>query len=70
MRPLKPGSQSYLILRHLAGGRTLTPLQGLNLFECLRLGARIFQLRKRGWDIKAQRVRLRSGKTVAKYSMG
>lgn len=42
-------TQKIQILRYLAAGNTLTPLESVQLFGCQRLGARI-------WDIKAMMV--------------
>lgn len=47
-------SQESLILKYLQAGNRLTPLDALRLFSCLRLGARIFQLKKQGHDIKME----------------
>ena len=69
MHPLKPGSQTSLILAHLARGKTLTPLSALHLFDCLRLGGRIYELKARGWNIKTAQQMLPSGKVVARYSL-
>lgn len=69
MHPLRPGSQAERILAHLARGKTLTSLSAYRLFDCLRLGGRIHELRRRGWDIKAHRQVLAGGKIVARYSM-
>lgn len=38
-------SQTAKILSHLKEGRTLSPLQALDLYGCFRLGARIYDLR-------------------------
>ncbi len=61
-------TQNKAILSHLAAGNSLTPLDALSLFGCLRLGARIFDLRAEGHAIKSERVVINK-KTVAKYSM-
>lgn len=68
-QPLKSGSQAQKILHHLAHGHVLTPLSSLRLFDCLRLGARVYELKRRGWAIKTEIVRSRSGKLIAAYSM-
>lgn len=47
-------SQCKLILAHLLAGHTLTPLEALRLFGCLRLGGRIFDLRKLGHAIEME----------------
>ena len=44
-------SQKAHILEHLRSGRELTPLSALHLFGCLRLGARVMELRREGWRI-------------------
>lgn len=67
MQALKEGSQSSRILGHLAHGRRLTPLEALKLFGCLRLGARIYALKRRGHKIGRDMVSLDNGKTVASY---
>lgn len=45
-------SQSGKILEHLKRGRTITPLEALKLFGVLRLGGRIFDLRREGHEIE------------------
>ena len=49
-------SQSNLILNYLKTGKELTPLEALNLFGCLRLGARIYDLKKSGYKIVSRFV--------------
>lgn len=60
-------SQNALILLHLKQGKTLTSLEALRMFGCLRLSGRIFDLRKRGNQIKARTLTTLSGKRVAEY---
>lgn len=67
MKALKEGSQNARILGHLAHGRNLTPLSALRLFDCLRLGGRIHELRGRGHKIKSEMVTLSNKKRVASY---
>lgn len=57
-----------LIRKHLEDGDTLTALDALNLFGCLRLAARISDLRKLGLDIKTKMV-TQGGKTFAVYGV-
>lgn len=66
-KPLTPGTQNDAIHRHLARGRTLTPMTALRLFRCWRLSGRIYELRRRGYRIKRRMVDLPNGKTVASY---
>lgn len=60
-------SQELDILRHLAKGKTLTPLEALRRFGCLRLGARVFELRRQRWPIERRMVDVGNGKRVAQY---
>ncbi len=39
------------IVQHLREHGSITPLEAITGFGCLRLGARIFDLRGRGYDI-------------------
>ena len=61
-------SQTSAILAHLQSGATLTPLEALDRFGCLRLGARIDDLRKLGHRIETRRVQ-RGRKYWAEYRM-
>lgn len=66
--PNNPTSQNSQILAWLKRGRTLTPRQALDLFDCLRLSGRIWELRDAGWNIKtADAVVGPKKKHVAKY---
>ena len=62
-------SQSDRIAAYLAKGRTLTALSALHLFSCMRLAARIAEIRERGLGVRTDRIKLKSGKTVAQYSV-
>jgi hypothetical protein len=44
-------SQNAMILRHLKRGEWISPLQALRRYGCFRLGARIYDLKKRGIPI-------------------
>lgn len=71
MRALRTDSQASQILGHLARGRFLTPLSAQRLVDppCMRLAARIYFLRRRGWDIRSETVILSRGARIAKYWM-
>lgn len=60
-------TQTEAILAHLKSGRTITPMDALNLYGCMRLGARIFDIRHMGYDISMtlQTVKNRFGHTVS-----
>ena len=44
-------SQADRILKILQSGRTLTPLDALRDVGCFRLGARVFELKRQGYNI-------------------
>jgi hypothetical protein len=68
-------SQKAEILAHLKLGKSLTPLEALRMFGCLRLAARISEIRdiglNEGFTVKTESymVRDRNGdaKPVARY---
>ena len=61
-------SQNMAILSHLKSGKTVTSLEALNLFGCLRLGARISELRSLRWPINTDMINV-GKKRIAKYSI-
>ena len=65
----KTESQNRQILIALLEGDKLTPLTMLTSFDSLRASARIYDLRKRGWNIKTNIIKTSSGKHVAEYSL-
>lgn len=61
-------TQAARILAHLQSGKTLTPREARRLFLCDRLGARIFELRRAGHEIRSRLIHLPgSGKHVSQY---
>jgi hypothetical protein len=44
-------SQNAAILDHLQAGLTITQADAISLFACYRLSARIYDLRRAGFDI-------------------
>ncbi len=68
MRPLQASSQASRILGYMVSGKAITPLQAFSRYGCLRLGARIHELKRRGHRIDTDMVR-KGGKLVAKYSL-
>lgn len=62
-------NQASAILSHLRKGNTLTPIEALRLFRCLRLSGRIYDLRQRGHNIEMQLIETKGGKHVAQYRM-
>ena len=59
-------SQASVILHHLLVGQTITPLEALNLCGCMRLGARIYDLRD-VVTIESRTVKTPGGKHVSEY---
>lgn len=64
----KTMSQCDRILIYLQSGKTINPLQALNLYGCFRLGARIYDLKQSGYDIDSRLVH-KNGAQYAEYSM-
>lgn len=64
----KRASQCEQILEALRQGRELTPLQALNEFGCMRLGARIWDLIRAGYNIQPTIVH-QNGKHFASYKL-
>lgn len=61
-------TQNQLILRHLLAGRPLTALLALQKYGCLRLAARVADLRAAGHPIQRRWVKTPlTQKTVAQY---
>lgn len=64
----KPNAQMKLIENHLKKGKSITPIEALNLFGCFRLAARIADLRKSGMHIVTSYTEM-DGKRWATYRM-
>ena len=62
-------SQNADILRHLKTEGSITPLQALHNYGCMRLAARVNDLRDKGHSIDAVIVEVSKGKRVARYSI-
>ena len=62
-------SQETHILRYLQDGNTITAIKALELFECFKLASRIYELRKRGYDIESRFITTNNGKRFAEYFM-
>ena len=46
-------SQNLMVLRHLEQGHALTSLTAFRLWNLTRLSGRIFELRRKGYNIEA-----------------
>ena len=62
-------TQSAQILKALKNGERLTHLDAEKRFNCLRLGARIYDLKQQGHKIKRRMIVVPSGKCVAEYRL-
>lgn len=63
-------TQEAAILADLRAGKRLTPLGALRAHGCLRLGARIYDLRQAGYPIVKRMVEHpRTGKRYAEYRL-
>lgn len=60
-------SQKKQIRAHLLKGRTITQLEALNLYGCLRLSAVIYDLREEGLPIITEKYQVSPRKRVGRY---
>ena len=61
-------SQRAAIARHLKAGKSITALEALKKFGCLRLGARIWELKQEGRDIKKYTARVGRGEETKRIA--
>ncbi|MDA0352544.1 MAG: hypothetical protein O3A10_10100 [Chloroflexi bacterium] len=64
-----PRTQTDLVLDYLRTQGPLTQPEAQEQFGCLRLGARIWDLKQRGHSIRTDFVELLSGQRVARYAL-
>lgn len=62
-------TQANAILKHMQDGNGITPMDALELCGCFRLSARIADLKKRGYEIITEKVKVAGGKYVARYHL-
>lgn len=60
-------SQTKQIMDFLIEGHKITPLEALKKFQCLRLSARIADLKNQGIPVKSQFVEVGQRKKVKEY---
>lgn len=65
---MERAKQMQAILSHLRTVGPITPLDALNRYGCMRLGARIFDLKKQGVLVSKELVS-RNGKRFAEYRL-
>ena len=61
-------TQTKLIQKHLEDGKSITPIDALQLFGCFRLSARIHDLKKEGMNIITRNTRA-GEKQFASYEL-
>jgi len=59
-------NQHHAILKHLTEGRSITPIDALNLYGCFRLAALILNLRKKH-EISTVNMHNENGKRFTRY---
>lgn len=64
---INPDSQEGRILKYLRGGNRITALEALDKFQCMRLGAVIFNLKRKNFKIEDKFVETNSGKRIKQY---
>ena len=62
-------SQTDLILEWMLAGNSITPLEALEKFKCFRLGARIADIKARGYIVYSEFVTTPSEKKVKQYHL-
>lgn len=62
-------SQTERILQYMLEGHSITPLEALDLFGCFRLGARIADIKAKGYLVYSEFVTTPSQKKVKRYHL-
>lgn len=62
-------SQCKMIADWLLQGFSLTSLEALKKFGCMRLASRINDLRNKGYNINTCRIKTNTGKWVVEYTL-
>jgi len=61
-------SQTKKIKKHLDEGNSITAFEALQLYGCLRLASRMYDLRKSGYVFIKEMIDIGNGKRVAEYT--
>jgi MOSC domain-containing protein YiiM len=62
-------TQTEQVLDYLRRHRSITPMEALRKIGAMRLGARIYDLRRAGHRISTQLVTVKPGTRVARYTL-
>lgn len=66
---MKPTKHTELILQHIMDNGSITPWEAIAQYNCLRLSARIFDIRELGINIVTEMIQ-EHNKTYARYHLG
>lgn len=61
-------SQRLAILKYLQHGQRITPIEAVDIFNCICLHSRIWELRRQGYNIVTMMIRV-GKKHVAQYRL-
>ena len=61
--------QNEMILQYLKTGKTLTPIEALDMFGCFRLASRVYDLKQAGWPVTCDKRDVGNGKVVGHYTL-
>jgi hypothetical protein len=62
-------SQAEKILDYMLSGKAITPIEALDLFGCFRLGARIADIKAKGYLVYSEFITTENGKKVKQYHL-
>lgn len=62
-------TQCNMIAEYLEKGYSITALEALQMFGCMRLASRICDLRDRGYNIATCKIKTETGKYVTEYTL-
>lgn len=60
-------SQCQILLGLMQSGKRITAMDGVRLFRSTRTGARVYDLRQKGYDVQSRFIKTSSGKRVSEY---
>jgi hypothetical protein len=64
---MNPSSQNFWLLAQLKKKRRITSLDAMMEAQCMRLSARVYNLRSMGYNIHTENVHLDNGKVIGRY---
>lgn len=62
-------SQNNSILEYLKQGNSITALEALKSFQCMRLASRVNDIKNMGYEVISSMIEIPSGKKVASYRL-